>query len=402
MQKSDKITLISTIVLVGFVFAVIFHYILGYYCGFEYPLNTFLLLPSEAIGDFWDLLPKIKGFAPYVAPAEWQNYFPLGYLILVPFAYIKSKVFAYIVFVLIFISYFWYANVKNATCEKFSKLQNFQNIFVLSFLTYPFLYILDRGNLDMMIFILFASFVFALEKNKYQGAALFLGVINAIKPFSVLFLLLFLFEKKYREFFLSVATSFLLIVGGFLLFKGSIFDQISVMIQSLEYFHVSFILFISSGTVNSSSLFMALKYLLSNQLGLIPTTELVKICAPISFLITLFTGVFAWKEKIFWKRITLLTLYMVVVPYASFDYKLLFLFVPMWLFFRAKETRWDLVYAVLFALLLIPKRFLMVPIESFSQIKFYLLSVVLNPIMILLFMGLIVAEGFYNKKKDAE
>ena len=65
MNKSSKIMTISSIILVGFLLGVIFHYILGFYLNGVYPFNTFLGSPSEAFNDFTGLLIIIKDFAPF-------------------------------------------------------------------------------------------------------------------------------------------------------------------------------------------------------------------------------------------------------------------------------------------------------------------------------------------------
>lgn len=390
MEKSNKVALVSGIIIVGFIVAVVFHGFLGMYLNLDYPYNTFLFNPKLRFNDLFDITSHLKGFAPYTPPSYWQQYFPLSYLILTPFAYMKDRLIPYSIFSAIFLIPFIATNVKMFKVADKSKLWNVFNIFVLTFLSYPFLVLLDRGNFDMIIFLFFAAFVFAFKSKKYQLAAVLLGIINAMKPFSVIFLAMFIFEKKYREFFLSVATSFLLVFGVFLIFKGNVFEQIAVMLKSIVWFKQAFILYPLGGMSNSSSLFMALKLLFCANSHILSPTQLSKIYGYFSFIMTLFTFVFSWREKVFWKRISLITLYMIVAPSVVFDYKLIFLFVPLYLFVNSKEkSKFDLAYAILFGLLLIPKRFVL-----FGVWKVAVLSVILNPLIILLFIGLIVLEQF--------
>lgn len=400
MEKSEKVALLSAIVLVGFFLAVVFHYVLGFYMGQEYSFNTFLSEPYRAFDDFTSILPRIKGFAPYVEPANWQNYFPLSYLILEPFALIKDKILAYSIFASIFVGFFLYWNINNFKCKKFSGTQNFMNIFILTFMSYPFLCIIDRGNFDMVVFILSMVFVLFLQKKKYAPAAIILGVINALKPFSLLFLFIFLFDKKYREFFLSIATSFLLVVGGFFLFKGNVFDQISVMIGSFIWTQKFFLADVSNGISNSSSLFASLKFLLCSFNNIIPFNTLLNIYNYVFGVLTLLTIVFAWREKIFWKRISLLTCYMLALPQMVFDYKLILLFIPLYLFVNEKEkSKFDLIYLILFSLMLIPKRYIMF-LDPTHGVNFILFSTVVNPFILLTIMGLISIEQFKFKKEE--
>lgn len=54
-------------------------------------------------------------------------------------------------------------------------------------------------------------------------------------------------------------------------------------------------------------------------------------------------------ETVLWKKVSLLVMCMNLLPYTSTDYKLLHLFIPLFLFINhQKEDKWDLVYIVLF------------------------------------------------------
>lgn len=399
MEKYKKVSLLANIVLVGFVLAVIFHYVLGFYLGKPFPFNSFLFNFSLIFNDFTNFLPKIKGFAPYTPPADWQQYFPLSYLTLEPFAYIKSQLLSCFLYLLVFVSFFYYINIKFFHCDGLRKGQNYQNILILTFISYPFLCLVDRGNFDMILFIFFAFFIFVFQAKKYQLAAVLLGVLNAFKPFSLLFLLLFLFEKKYREFFLSIGTSFLLIIGGFLCFKGNIFDQISVMLQSWILFEKQYIYDRGYfGMINSSSLYPVLKFFLCGYKfeKLISIKILADIYKYFSMVVTILIAFFTFKEKVFWKKISLITLYTLLIPHNIYDYKLIFLFVPIYLFVNAEKTKLDLLYTILFGLLLIPKHYYI--IDLMDGINRFSLSMILNPLILLIIIGLIVYEQFPNEK----
>ncbi|MEI8129356.1 MAG: glycosyltransferase 87 family protein, partial [bacterium] len=270
--------------------------------------------------------------------------------------------------------------------------------------SYPILYALDRGNFDMFLFVIFAGFVYLFKSKKYLLSAVLLGIQNAIKPFPLLFLLLFLFKKKYKEFFLSLLISGLLIIGSFLCFKGGFFHQITTYIQSLVIFKKLWIYNISgNGMSESSSLFGALKFLLCVYNHVTTTLVLEKLYIFIASIITMITIIFTYKEDVFWKKITLLTLNMLLVPYIIIDYKLIFLFIPIWLFVNAKEkTKLDLTYTILLGLLLIPKKifFLWLHVEHMTQLVTY--GIIINPILMLIFMGLIIYEQLSKKQKKEE
>lgn len=395
MEKSNKVLMLSTIVIIGFSIAVMFHYFLGDYLRMSYPYDTFLYLPSQFATDFTGLMAFVKDLNPYQAPSFWVNYFPLAYIILFPLSLFKNNMVSYFVLVLIFESFWIPMNIKMFGCENLNKIQNVQNIFVLTALSYPLLNLLDRGNFDMVLLMFMAGFIYLFQKNKIVASLLVLTVMNAIKPFFLMFLLLFLFKKKYKEVFLSLVLSGLLVIGGFLVFKGGLFYQIEVLLQSLLIDQKELVYKIGGGLANCSSLFMALKLILCRDLNWISTKELATICNIINIPITFIVGFFVYKESVFWKRIALLTLHMLTFPLIICDYKLIFLFIPIWLFVNAKEkSKKDLIYTILFGLLLIPKRFFIM-----LSGRLVLLSIVLNPLIMLTIMGLIIFEQ-YNLKKE--
>jgi len=119
-------------------------------------------------------------------------------------------------------------NIKMFGCKSLTKMQYFQNIFILTVVSYPVLYLVDRGNFDLFLFVMFALFVYAFKSEKYFLASILLAVQNACKPFAVLFLLLFLFKKRYKEAFFSIILTIILIIGGFMILKGDFWNQIIV------------------------------------------------------------------------------------------------------------------------------------------------------------------------------
>lgn len=392
MNKSDKIFLLSNIVLVGFFVAVIFHYICANVFHLGDPYNTFLLYPSWVLGDVTGLLDVSKNLYPFQTPNIMINYLPLAYLLLFPFALIKSQLVACYLLISIFLCTFSILNLKFFSCNNLTKLQNFQNIFILTIMTYPLLYLLERSNIDMFILFFMGAFVYAFKTKKYSLSSTLLAIMNAIKPLTLIFLVLYIYEKKWEELFFSLFLTFLLIIFGFMFLHGDFLAQLEVLKINLSWYVNKFIYDPFEGATNSLSIYLALKLILCGRLKLMQTALLYNIYTVISVFLTGFTIYFSWKEKVFWKRITLLTLYTLTVPYVVFDYKLIFLFIPIWLFVNTdKKSKYDLMYTILFALLLIPKK-------QIWLMGLYQFGVYVNPIIVLIFMGLIVFEQFKSKQ----
>jgi hypothetical protein len=98
-------------------------------------------------------------------------------------------------------------------------------------------------------------------------------------------------------------------------------------------------------------------------------------------------------ERVFWKQVMVLTCMMLLLPQMTGDYKLNHLYLPLMLFIASQKlTRHDLIYAVLFGLLLIPKAYYW--INHKPGLHLVPLGTVLNPIFMTSILVLIVIQGF--------
>lgn len=424
MNKENKVLILSNIILVGFLTAVVFHYIMGFYIGFRAPFNSFLYPAYKSFCDFMEILPFVKDFAPYKFVTPWIAYFPLCYIILFPFTLIKNIFVSYLIFISFFMTYLVHMNIKEFSVKSFTKLQNFQNIFIITCLSYPVLYSLDKGNFDLILFILLGLSVYCFKSEKYLLSAVLLALENAMKPFPAMFLFLFLYKKRYKEFLLSIILTGILIVGGFMALKGNFFDQIIVFLKDLGLAKGLLNNSDNFGLTFTSSFYFPLKWLLCKVsshplLKTIVFTNFYNIFFIIMSVITIF---FVGREKVFWKQITLLTLFMLMMPYLIYDHKLIFLFIPLWLFVNAKEkSKFDLIYTILFALLFIPKNLIILNSPAFHDPRlldflvggnvffehriywsFISVSVILNPLIMFAFFWLIIIDQIKNQKAETK
>jgi len=73
-------------------------------------------------------------------------------------------------------------------------------------LGYPMWFTADRGNIEGVAWVLSAAGLCFLLRAKYRTAAVLIGLAACVKPYSILFLLLLLCRRKYKEVALSVVT----------------------------------------------------------------------------------------------------------------------------------------------------------------------------------------------------
>jgi len=423
MEKQSKIEIIKTIIIIGFTLSVFFHYILNNYMGLSvYPYGTFLFDPADRFNDFFSMAKL--GFNPYLIGAP-SVYGPLTFILLGFLCVLPHNV-AFVLVVVSFIIFFLIYIYKNLGIK--NKLQGVTLAFVFSFMTYPFLFILDRGNLDMWVFVCLALFVYFYHRQKDFFAAIFLAFAIALKIYPIVFVVLFLIDKKYRGFFwcllMTVGVVFFSVLfiqggmvgflsgiaGGFLGFHsryvvsgyyalyhgiqhGLGFFGIIKIILSLGFFRAISHYLPSAVVMNSDPSFSHYRELIFTRFE-----AFVFLGASIFYsLLALGSTILLFffinkKEKVFWKKIALLVFAILILPQVSYDYKLIFIFIPLVLFINSGEaTKYDGIYSVLFGLLLIPKDYYII-IEDVS------IAVVLNPLIMLVMAALIVRSTLKNSK----
>jgi hypothetical protein len=152
------------------------------------------------------------------------------------------------------------------------------------------------------------------------------------------------------------------------------------------------------------SIFTLVKILLieTKKIGKINMTELVHAYSWSMVIFFLIISIYIkCIEKEFWKKVALLIFAMVSFPYLSADYRLIHGFIPLYLFVNSKEhTKLDLFYAIVFASLLIPKDYYLLPgIVSDSGDGDISISVVFNVVIVLVMMLVIIESGVAKWRK---
>jgi len=407
MDKRKKIDLIGFIIVAGFALAAFLCYFRGAYQNLPYPANTFLFKPSAAFTDFTGLY----GFMAQGNPYEQLNaspYYPLANLVIYLFTRL-SLGWSFLVFVLGFLGCLVWFNVRNLGTG--DRLELVRNVFIFSFLTYPVLFALDRGNLECLLVLFVLYFAHFFSKERYYLAAFFLSLAIAMKAFPVILSLLFLARRQYRAFIVAGVSTVLVTLASLAVFKCNPVTYVSMVLHGGNIAHD-----------NTFSAFSAANWAFQRGAGLFGVFKLALLnfhvikLMDMSRWLALYYGVAVslmgliaayviWIEKKTWKQMALLVFAMLLLPHISSDYRLLYLFVPLLLFINAERSpRRDVVYAVLFGLLLIPKDYFFIPQtetdsltgdnQNWAPVG---ISMLLNPILLLTFATLIVAEGFKER-----
>ena len=228
-----------------------------------------------------------------------------------------------------------------------------------------------------------------------------LSLAIAIKPFPSLFLLLLVIEKKWKNIFFIIISSVIINIASALCFKDNFWVILSATKNNQNEV-------ITRGVIhnllwgyghNIIGMLKSLLYIVMS-FGNLGDQEIVENWPPLLFNIGTILSVIiflvtAWyilfKERQFWKIIALITFLMLLLPPASTDYRLLYIFLPMAFFVNDnRETKNDLIYTILFGLLLIPKSYILSPHMPG-------VGVIIEPMLMIIFGFLIIQEGFKRK-----
>jgi len=403
LDRKTKISIISSVILWGFIIAILFHAAMGYIFHAKSFYCTFLFHQADAYGDFFKQLKVAKHIDPSSSIRTLEGiYLPFSYIILYPFTFIDkgdpslSKT-AYYTYALIFLLYFmWYVYINLKSINKYSiRLKHF---FVFSFLTYPFLFAIDRGNLEMYSFIFISLFVCLYQNRQILGSLIPLALSIAMKGISIVFIVLLINNKKYKEivFLLFMVISFS--ITSFLAFTGGILENLIGIVSRTKIYTMDY-MFNNWGLGYNSTLYGLIKITLYqifpkffNSLNNIKLLYSIYLpCAGFIFLCILAYILFI--EKTFWKKMSLIIISLILLPGMSGDYRLLYLFIPLFLFINQQgKDKHDMLYAVLFASLLIPKNYFFFHDKYFFS-QAVSISSIFNPLIMLFFVFLIMKDS---------
>ena len=406
LLQYQKLTIVATIIIVGFTISVFYHYLMGTFMGHGFPFNTFLFAPGDQFNDFFNNFNQITLTGKGVFPPE-HNF--TNYLFYLPSLFsFNSRGLTYMFYAGVFVVYLFMYNYSHI-----KKLRHFgdwdwsllMNSFVFTFMSYPVLFAIDRGNQEMYIFILLSLSIFSYYKNKYFISAVLLGFAIHLKIYFAVFLIIYISDKKYKEIGFVIFLFFILPILAFIIdkwlfptiqFSGSIFIFLKSA-SSTENWYNSLYVLGDCGAAYCSSLYGGLKAIIY-----FIHPDILAGSPPIHFLFSLYfrvsvicSGIIAlyvmFFEKEAWKKVTLVALILILFPFVTADYRLILLFIPLWLFISSKEpSKYNILYGIIFGLLLIPKDYYFIR-DMIS------ISVIINPLLIIIFMIVLVHEGFYTK-----
>ena len=399
----NKLKTLTFLVMLGFVLAVIKHYILGVYFHLPYPCNTFLFIPDDRFNDFFNMIRACKDNNPYLT-SYWLKsvYFPAANTFFYIFGLIRNEWLSIGTYTCVFLAVYLSYIKKNLF--SLNNLDSIRDFIIIGFLTYPVLFSLDRANLDMYIFLLILGFIVFFQKGRFVLSALFLSLAIAMKLYPGVFIFLFIKEKKYKEIAYTIAATLCISVICLMSYQGGFSANLHGMLSAFQGFNQDY-----SGVVglqHNVSYYGVLKLI---TVGYYYTVRGIHDAAAVSilangalnipymFLIVLLFAfvvfyVLKYEQKL-WKNVYLLSASMILFPHVSFDYKLIHLFIPLILFLQDKSwTPFCKKYLMLFGIMLIPNNYLYIK----GDIS---VAVIINPIIMTALAILVIIERRISQSK---
>lgn len=377
---------LALIVLVGYLCNTFYAYAMSHIFKKGYPFDTFLCNPNYIFTDFFNHVRISADLNPY--HNEGSNYFPFGVLIAYPFSFLMRKVSLFTFFTISLAIYgYWirdlYLDYSKKVKDPFDIILPFIILFTLS---YPFLFAVDRANFEIFIFFFLMFFLYNYKKHPYLSS-LSLAAAIAMKLSPAVFIFLYLSEKKYKQAAITTGFTVLLTLLSILSFKGDIMTNIHGMF-ALQESYVKLYAVGNFGYEFSHSFFTFIKFVLYT----IGAESLIGLA--LKFYVLIILGLFGGlvflllkKNFTFFGKLSLLTLAMISFPNVSADYRLIHVFLIIFMLLKENQLfisnkLYDYLIISL-GLLLIPKSYHLVG-EQLS------LGMILNPLLLLFLMFMIL------------
>lgn len=365
-----------------------------------YPAVTFLFDPRYRFEDFYDVAAfASSGLNVYAQTGP--NYFPFFMLLLLPLKYlpVQAALWGVSGFFVAFYAWLAYHLMPALPCKP-------AWVGVFTACSFPLFFALDRGNVEMLLFIVCGLFIYCYQKGRLKTAGLWLALAINMKLYPAVFLVLFAADKKYRELLLTLCLTV-----GFFALGYFITDANQHLLHNLEAF-AAFNHYLPFGLQFSHSLMNIVRvpaFISLNGGGPSLWGPFMQFSAEISLPYMLFVlAVFAFicLYVVFlrpprWKAVLLLTLAEIGFPFVSYDYTLLHLTLPVLLLFAAPgRLPRQTTLCVLLALLFIPMNF-----WSHTYYR-YFYNMVLNagtlvrPLLIVFLLAMLMSDFTWVKLKQ--
>ncbi len=214
VYKGLRIYIVTLVVLTAFAWCVVG--IRGRILHEPYPRNTLYFVPQVRFSDFFDLSERVPYWRePHVLSRTDIANYPYPYSYPAPSFYVfvffvglfpLHPLRAYLIFV--FLSFllatcFLSLRVKRASQKALPQIAIWSTLL----LGFPLQFLIDRGNIEAVIWVLILLGVVAFTRNRMLTSAILWSVAASMKIFPGLLFVLFLARRKFGTFVVAIAAT---------------------------------------------------------------------------------------------------------------------------------------------------------------------------------------------------
>jgi hypothetical protein len=115
-----------------------------------------------------------------------------------------------------------------------SVLERMQFLVTSVFLTFPFISLMDRGNVQIYVVATLALSLWLFCKNHATWGAVVLGFSIALKGYPIFLIAIWIHARRWKDVFVAAITSLMLTVAPLLLYDGGITRNISRIFENVR------------------------------------------------------------------------------------------------------------------------------------------------------------------------
>lgn len=356
--KQDKSKFLFILLSIMFIVAFIVQFIIQYLSTNPADIHNSGVVHqnyNDTYMDFFNINFFLLTKNPY-KPEYSSSYPPLNFVLAYPFASLEQYSKNLAVNVYLFTILLLFVVLVLRTANKFS-LKPYQTIFltVIILISTPFIFLIERANYAFLTFFFTAMFLFdynSQNKVKKELSYIYLAIASATKLYPAIFAVLLLKRKNYKGVIKSVIYTSILFVLPFFLFEGGFIYNVRAFLNNLLGFSKYTPLTINVSLTNFVKIFA---YLFGADYNGNMVENIATVVKLVLLLVTIISLFISNSSK---HVIGLCALMSIILPNPVKTQSLIFMFIPIICFICSKEkTKLDIVYAILFVLILTPLQF---------------------------------------------
>lgn len=385
----------------GLLFSCVVHFFAYPSLGYaQYPYSTFLGLEHLIFSDFYETCHRATHDDPY---SIWTLYFPSALQFFSAFCRFSPKILSLddLLAILILVNFGFFSLISARLLKVGPRSLGYWLLFYIT--SYPFLYAVNRGNIELLIVILVAGFVFFERTGRSTGAVALISLAASFKGIPGIFAAEYLGRRRYAAFGATLALIVVFSVLGVLQLPGDMIGHLAGLIRQHQKFDIVWAQGLD-GLVRSASFYGMVKTVLLLTGAALPTANVIASILWVALLMLLgfqlWTMIQGWRPATAASRFMVMALIFLFFPRVSNDYKVMILSLfPLlftndeWRFFDSQAN------VIVFGLIFVPKNFIVLASDSLTRFDANLhatyadvtLGAIVTPLLICT-----LAVSFYN------